>query len=157
MPSQRDHQRFLLAVWRPARFERQLTNFAAVEATSRAFETEDLHEQMYIWSPDEDVWGGIRDSTKTNVIRTVLVEGFSPFREPQSRGMAQLREALNELREVVYSPDAVDWSECEAFVNSEQADSESNLRANTLLALYLHLHWLHRVFENVPGASVTIR
>jgi len=131
--------------------------FARSDESSETAEANDLYEQLYTWSPKEDIWGGIRDSNKTNLVRMALIERFSPFLPPEQRSMAQFFAALEELEKVVADESAVAWSECEGEAVTEFAEGENNLRANTPLALYRHLRWIHRVFQNVPGASVTIR
>jgi len=147
--------RFFLSVWRPARPFRPLAAFPDGQSQQLSLNPDMLHEQIYTWCPEEEIWGGIIDSEITNLLRSKLIDGFNPYLEPAKRTMTHFADAVRTLGEVLINHGAsISWSECEAV--AERSDQES-LRANTALALYLHLQWVLQVFEHLPGATVTVR
>ncbi len=148
--------RFLLSVWRPARPARPLAAFPDGESTALPFDPDLLYEQVYAWSPREDVWGSISDSYTTNTLRHTLVDGFNPYLDPNKRSMQHFKDAVAMLGETLQGHAAnISWSDCEHVV--EKSGQQTVLRSNTTLALYWHLRWVVAVFEHLPGASVTVR
>ncbi len=116
----------------------------------------ELHEQVYCWETEEDIWGSLKDVGQTAKARSALIEAFDPSKPIGERSMDQLRKALAVLEEIAGSPNATDWSECNEL-DRTMPGSQVYLRANTVLLLYRHLLWVWDVFKQVPGASVTVR
>lgn len=116
----------------------------------------ELHEQIYSWEPEADVWGSLTDRDETLKLRTALVEAFDPSKRVTERSILQLEEALAVLRSVLLVPAASGWSDCSETAGDSPSE-QINLRANTALLLYRHLEWVVGVFRHVPGASVTVR
>jgi len=148
--------RFFLSIWRPARPVRPLAAFPDGQSQTLSLNPEMLYEQIYAWSPDEEIWGGIRDSQTTNLLRTQLIDSFNPFLDPTKRTMAHFADAVGSLGDALAADGTlISWSECEEL--ADKSDPETGLRANTALALHLHLKWVLQVFEHLPGATVTVR
>lgn len=116
----------------------------------------ELHEQVYSWEPQEDIWGSLIDVEQTRRARAALVEAFDPSRPASDRSIAHLQKALDLLKDVLQLPNATAWSECSEAVKVLGED-QINLRANTILLLLRHLEWIWSIFKHVPGASVTVR
>ena len=143
---------FRLSVWKPANLTRR---FMVCSSDQTNIECE-LHEQMYSWEPDEDVWGGLKDREQTRRARAALVEAFDPSKPVSDRSISHLEEALRILADVLGTAGATGWSDCNETVGL-RSDDQINLRANTVLMLSRHLEWVLNVFRHVPGASVTVR
>lgn len=143
---------FRLSVWKPANLARR---FMVCSSAQTNLECE-LHEQMYSWEPDEDVWGSLKDGEQTRRARTALIEAFDPSKPVSERSISHLEQALLILADVLGTPGATAWSDCNEAVEMRPGD-QINLRANTVLLLFRQLEWVLGVFRHVPGASVTVR
>jgi hypothetical protein len=154
-----DANSFRLSVWRPATLSRRVSVFEPSQQASLPGDGSQhlhLYEEIYSWAPEEDVWLSICESADQRRLNSLLVEAFSPDRAPSERGIAALPGALSALRETILSPGKTDWADCRESVQNDE-DQRTNYRANSMIALYNHLSWVHEVFKNVPGASITIR
>jgi hypothetical protein len=156
LPDQREiPARFQLSVWRPARPTRPVALFPD-GSQQLSLNPDMLYEQIYAWCPEEEIWGGISDSQTTNMLRGQLIDNFNPYIEPAKRTMEHFAAAVGALGGALANkPSTISWSDCEAW--ADKSDQRSGFRANTALALHLHLQWVLRVFEHLPGATVTIR
>ncbi len=116
--------------------------------------SQDLHEEAYRWETFEDFFGSF-DSTQAASVREALVTAFATHLEPAQRSMAQLASALVVLEAACSTAGKNAWKDgttVESF-----GDGLINLRAHGGLVLYRHLRWVHAIFKDVPGASVTVR
>lgn len=151
--------RLHLAIWRPARLARPIVAFSEGNlsaAGSGPLNLDLLYEQIYSWSTQEEIWGGILNPELTNMLRTALIETFDPYSEPLGRSMNRFADAVEKLGRVVHNQrNSIQWSDCESL--GDKSDPDTGLRADLALALYRHFSWVLRTFENVPGAMVTIR
>lgn len=86
----------------------------------------------------------------------LLLDSFSPDLPPTDRAISKLDAVLDGFARVLKKIESVAWAESEEVPEGDDADV-TNLRANTVAALYNQLHWILKVFRHVPGASVTIR
>ena len=143
---------FRLSVWKPANPIRRLMACSAEQSHLDC----ELHEQVYSWEPDEDIWGSLIDGEQTRRARSALIEQFDPSRSAKDRSISHLHEALTVLTDILRIPGATAWSECNESVQAP-GDDQVNLRANTVLLLFRHLEWIWNIFRHVPGASVTVR
>lgn len=143
---------FHLSVWKAANLTRRMMVSSADVSDLDC----DLLEQVYSWEPEEDIWGSLIDAEQTRKARAALVEAFDPSRAMADRGVAQLGKAVEVLAEIVKTPGATDWSECNEAAKMSNGE-QVNLRANTVLLLFRHLEWIWNIFRHVPGASVIVR
>jgi len=147
---------FRLTVWRPFRPGRPLARESGPSALCEwpINNETPLHEEIYSWQPQIDIWASTMASEQTNKLRQSL-EAFNPYASPHERSVGSLTGVLGELaRAIQESPNI--WADCEQQVEHESG-REVQYRTNTILALRNHLLWVYEVFKNVPGASVTIR
>jgi hypothetical protein len=112
-----------------------------------------LQQDVFSWQVHEDVWGGIVDQSVRQALSERLVADFDPFLAPEERNFRKLKTFLVELQTAATSENS-SWS-----ISAEQTDEDDDVpaRLNALLALYNHLLWMHEVFKDLPGASVTVR
>lgn len=119
----------------------------------KAIHPDSLYEQVFVWTTEEDIWGGISDSDLARRLKAELIQAFTPFSPPDQRRMSQFGETLIRI-ETLVAGQGTNWSECQS--TSDRGD-DLTLRTNTVLALYKHLRWIYEVYRHVPGACVTIR
>lgn len=116
----------------------------------------ELHEMIYSWETEEDIWGSVSDVEQTRQARAALVEAFDPSKPVKERSIEHLHQAVAVVRQILDTPNATAWSECNEAAKTTRED-QTNLRANTILLLHRHLEWIWSIFKHVPGASVTVR
>ncbi len=148
---------FRLNVWRPARIERSLmyeNRDANGEGISELQEGH-LHEQIYSWRLGGDVWTALRDDDDSKNIKKSLTTGFECGLPPNERGFGKMGSILTELRDYLTEESNRSWQMWDQLTDED--DQDSAYQVQPLLALYHHLQWLCDVFQDVPGASVTIR
>lgn len=145
-------------MWRPSRLAKGLAQYSDGRdgATfSKVPAPEHFYEAAYSWSTREDIWGGVVDGKTTTQLRELLMTRFSPTNPPDKRGMNALAHALNEMRPLLSQSELITWQDL-----SEQADdldSDPITRANLIVALFHHLSWVYAIYQDIPGASITIR
>lgn len=140
-----------LTVWRPAHLDRRLMIGGAVVPSA---EEDNLLEEAYRWETAEDFLGSF-SATDSAKLKDCLMGWFAPPLPPAERTMVKLGAAMDVLANVCRSAGADAWKD--ASTTEPNLDGVVNLRAHTGLALYHHIRWVHHVFKDVPGASVTIR
>ena len=86
----------------------------------------ELHEQMYSWEPDEDVWGSLKDREQTRRARAALIEAFDPSKPVSERSISHLEQALRILADVLGTQGATAWSDCNEAVGI-RPDDQINL------------------------------
>ena len=147
---------FRLSVWQPAEFRRVIT-YAPDEDSGGAnarFDLQRLHEQIYQWDPgDIDIWACVESSVEMEKIKEVMVE-FAPASPQHKRNHKKFYELI-ELLKTAKNNNRSFWSDMPETVEIE--NEQVNLRSDPLLCLINHLEWIHRVFVDVPNASVVIR
>jgi hypothetical protein len=155
---------FRISVWRPFRGPRAL--HYATRGTTEVpddrntaptphppFDRERLHEELYGWSPSDDVWGGVRDTAARLRLREMLLAGFAPSGSPQNRQVARLSGILDELDRVIHAGEA-DW-----MPSSQQVEGGDlcPLQISPVLALHSQLIWIYETFRDMPGVCLTVR
>ena len=146
-----------LEVWRPAHPDRRLLYEEPDEEDRRLSElqTDHLHEQIYGWRLRGDVWTSLDIEASESEIKERLTEGFSPTHPPSQRGFRALRGILADMQSYLDDEKNRQWQDWEQLTDEDDRDSTYFVQA--LPCFFSHLHWLCDVFEDVPGASVTIR
>ena len=154
-----------VSVWRPIRFGREL-HYVARDSPGSAtaapfdlpsqFTRDRLAEQIYTWSPAEDVWGGLHDENARSRLKEILMKNFDPALSPAERGLDKLATFLDSLEQVLQKPGATAW-----MTTSEQALESSSgevfFRMSPTLALAMQLRWILESFRHVPGLSLIVR
>lgn len=110
-----------------------------------------LHQEVFSWRMMEDAFGGITVDEDRLRLSSLLLDGLSVSKDPNSRGIIKLREFLADAQAVV-ADGKVEWSGSQSSINDDE-----ERRLNPLLALINHLDWLANVFDEHPGISVTVR
>ncbi len=152
--------RFRLSIWRPAQLGRQL-DYALTDGDNASgrviFNSDRLQEEIYHWHPgQEDVLGSVEPPGLSSELRDLFVERFAPSRSPEQRSMANFRQAVQRLGEVLTKDGKSSWSDMMQMVRVGRRDPV-NLRGNAALSLWQHMEWIVSTFGSMPGASVTIR
>jgi hypothetical protein len=149
-------QLFRLSVWRPARLTSTL-NYPSHGVTDKSFLFEPglLQEEVYVWDPGQNDIFSALDKDLAKQFHEMLSETFNEDSKPEKRSIAQLAKIVTDFG-LRLRKSEISWTPSEEVVSQGPCDGE-NFRVNAPLALLNHLSWLIRVFEHVPGASVTIR
>lgn len=148
---------FRLNVWRPAHIERALMydNRSADDESISELQEGRLHEQVYSWRLVGDVWTALGNDDRSQEIKKCLTTSFDCGLPPNERGFDKMDSTLTKLRDYLSEESNGRWQAWEQPTDEE--DPNSAYQVQPLLSLYHHLQWLYDVFQNVPGASVTIR
>jgi hypothetical protein len=143
-----------ITVWRNYWPERQLV--CSKEESQIYFNTDErLQQDVFNWQVREDIWGGFTDETIRQELNLRFIQSFDPFLQPEARGFAKLKEMLAQLYTAAISNES-SWS-TSAQQFEEDNDGSTSVRLNALLAFCTQLRWIHDVFKDVPGASITVR
>jgi len=143
-----------ISLWRNFRPERTLSYTARGATNAKFFQRDDqLQEEVFAWHVGEGVINGIVDDQLRAKITACLTEEFAPALAPSDRPCSKLTKFFNVAMEAIESGKA-EWSDSED--GSFQDDPEP-YRVNMLLAFYNQMLWLHEMFKDEPGVSVSVR
>lgn len=150
---------FRLSIWRPAKLPRPIDYFSppsASEEGGKAFCLDGIYEQVYAWDPGlDDPFLSLEKETARK-FRDLLFVEFAPNRPPERRSLTHLAEKLEDIKRNIYESESSFWVPSTQKVDNESGD-DINLRLNAARALIIHLEWLIKTFEHLPGACVVIR
>lgn len=153
---------FTLGVWRQLRFGRELyyvnsgggpaENHVVVDASP----IDRLYEQIFSWSPVEDVWGGIHESEVREDLRLRFLSAFRYDVDPTERGIPAMVDFVGHLRTVAMR------SDCTAIIDGRTIMGDgptagTNIRFVPTLAFLNHLQWIVESFMEVPNVSIMVR
>lgn len=144
---------FRLDIWRPAHPE---CRFVYAEPSNAVKELDEnrLHKHVYSWKPSGDFWGSLR-SEDSNKLRDLFFGSFSSELPPDERGVDKLKKFLGDLDHILNDDANRNWQMWEQPVHQDNENRLYQLQPS--LSLYHHLKWLCEVFQDIPGASVTVR
>lgn len=110
-----------------------------------------LQQEAFTFQPKEDIWGGLVDSEVRERLSVRFISEFEPVKPPSERGLERLHAFLNDLKDAIPKGE---WAS-----SGQQLDEEGDqaIRFNPLLAFYTHMAWVHDIFKDAPGASVSVR
>ena len=148
---------FRLEVWRPARFSNRLMyvrNYGDDGRKASSFEQEQLHEQIYSWGAEGNVWLALRTDPKGQEIKERITTDFKVDLLPSDRGFDKISRILDLLKEYLDQDEKRIW---ETWGQALEDDEGETFQTQPILAFYHHLRWLYHMFQDLPGASVTIR
>ncbi len=146
-----------LEVWRPARPDKRLLYEGPDDGGQclNELQADHLHEQVYGWRLFGDVWTSLGTDEPANAIKKKLTVGFRPSLPPKERGFDEMRSVVKEMSTYLADAENRRWQDWEQLTDED--DPDSTYRVQPLLSFCHHLQWLCDVFQDVPGASVTIR
>ncbi len=145
---------FRLEVWRPARSPNRLMYVQDDDGREASFEHERLHEQIYSWGAEGDVWLGLETEQTGQEIKERLFSDFKSDLPPSDRGFDKISKILALLKKHLAQEENRKWG---IWEQSVQDNEVVTYQTQPLLALYHHLRWLYYLFQDLPAASVTIR
>ena len=149
--------KFTLSIWRDFIPERRLIHSPEGEFKQVVDPETGLQEQLYSWSLQEDIFGGISDDDARNRLHELLFERLSISKSPSDRRIDVLKAFIDA------SQTLIDNDEVNPVQSGSRTDEdfESNyhepIEVNSLLALIIHLRWIIKCFGGRPGISITVR
>lgn len=144
-----------ITVWRPYSPAKLLALHQQPDATKAAltlFGPDDIFQQeAFVWHALEDVWGSIVDAEIRRTLSERLRNDFQPSLPPLERDLKKLRRFLDDAKLAL--PEA-EWSDSAQRL---ERDGMTAYRLNALLAFCVQLEWIHDIFKDLPGASVSVQ
>ena len=146
-----------LDVWRPARPDRRLVYAEqdGDDSSAKELQEDRLHEQAFSWKLKGDVWMSLADTDEARKIKDALTTRFSCSLSPEKRGFAEMKAIVTDIEAYLTIEDNRQWQSWDQPISDD--DPESIYQVQPLLSLYHHLKWICEVFQDIPGASVTVR
>jgi hypothetical protein len=138
-------------VWRPMSHLRALHYVG-----DAAFDKDSLHEHIYTWAPDDDIWGGISDEAVRADLRIQLTSTFAPHEPLDKRRVDKLHAVVKHLSEIARDPGSNQWMSSSSTTSGGGVDSIA-LRLAPTLALLHRVRWIVETFKDVPDATITVR
>ena len=147
---------FRLEVWRPARFSNRLMYVQndGDDGQKASFEQEQLHEQIYSWGAEGNVWSALGIDQKGQEVKERIASDFKVDLLPSDRGFDKISKILDLLKEYLDQDENRSWETWEQALEDDEGEP---FQTQPILAFYHHLRWLYHMFQDLPGASVTIR
>ncbi|MBI4776549.1 MAG: hypothetical protein HY788_20635 [Deltaproteobacteria bacterium] len=146
-----------LAVWRPSRLRKRLfyESQHRPEPEINELQNDRLHEQVYSWKLKGDVWTSLSGDEAGMRIKESIIASFDFSLRPEERGIKKLKPIVDKLRVYLEDKEHRQWQSWYQSITEE--DPDNTYQIHPLICLHDHLSWLCDIFENTPGASVTIR
>jgi hypothetical protein len=143
-----------ISLWRDFWPERTLAYKASGERDARVFQRGDqLQEEVFAWHVGEGVLNGVADDELRAKITACLTEDFAPALPPSDRACHRLGKFFEVAQQAIESGKA-EWSNSEDPAFDDEPDP---YRVNMLLAFYNQMLWLHEMFKDEPGVSISVR
>jgi hypothetical protein len=143
-----------ISLWRNFRPERTLAYKASGAADAKVFQRDDqLQEEVFAWHVGEGMLNGVADDELRAKIAACLTDDFAPALPPSDRAVHRLGKFLEVAQRAIESGKA-EWSDSEDPAFDDEADP---YRVNMLLAFYNQMLWLHEMFKDEPGVSISVR
>ena len=152
---------FTLGVWRPIRYGRALyyinhrTNSEG-EYSIDSSPYDKLYEQIFVWSPEEDVWGSIQNEELRNQIRGRFIDTFRYDVEPADRSIEALSKFVLWLDELIKNPEVIYPISTSTPVTNGPTVGTC-IRTISTIALLRHLDWIVESFKSIPNISIVVR
>jgi hypothetical protein len=143
-----------VSLWRDFRPERTLAYKAGGAPDAKFFQRDDqLQEEVFALHVGEGVLNGVADDDLRATITACLTEDFAPALPPSERACRKLERFFEAAQKAIESGKA-EWSYSEDPAFDDEPDP---YRVNMLLAFYNQLLWLHEMFKDEPGVSISVR
>ena len=143
-----------VSLWRDFRPERTLAYKAGGAPDAKFFQQDDqLQEEVFALHVGEGVLNGVADDDLRATITACLTEDFAPALPPSERACRKLERFFAAAQQAIESGKA-EWSYSEDPAFDDEPDP---YRVNMLLAFYNQMLWLHEMFKDEPGVSISVR
>ena len=143
-----------VSLWRDFRPERTLAYKAGGASDAKFFQRDDqLQEEVFALHVGEGVLNGVADDDLRATITACLTEDFAPALPPSERTCRKLERFFEVAQKAIESGKA-EWSYSEDPAFDDEPDP---YRVNMLLAFYNQMLWLHEMFKDEPGVSISVR
>lgn len=143
-----------VSLWRDFRPERTLAYQASGDRDARLFQRHDqLQEEVFAWEVGDALLNGVTDDDLRVRIRASLFDVFAVSISPSERPCEKLTSFF-EAAEAALASGSAEWSDSEDLAFEEDPDP---YRVNMLLAFYSQMRWLHEMFKDEPGLSISVR
>jgi hypothetical protein len=143
-----------ISLWRDFRPDRTLVYKASDASEAKVFQKDDqLQEEVFAWHVGEGVLNGVADDELRAKIAACLTEDFAPALPPANRACRKLGKFFEVAQRAIESGKA-EWSNSEDPAFDDEPDP---YRVNMLLAFYNQMLWLHEMFKDEPGVSISVR
>jgi hypothetical protein len=139
-----------IVIWRPYLPPHEIV-FTASDG-SLEYVREGAQRAIFRWRTREDVWAWIREDALRQRLQEQLVRGFDPFKPPVDRSISKLGEVVAELKAII-NENNTRWS----VSTQAHPDYEETANVNSVIALYNQLRWIYNIFQDVPGACLSVR
>lgn len=150
----RSSAKLRISLWRNFRPERTLAYKASGAADAKVFQRDDqLQEEVFAWHVGEGVLNGVADNELRAKIAASLTDDFAPALAPSDRACHKLTKFFELSQQAIKSGKA-EWSNSEDPAFDDEPDP---YRVNMLLAFYNQMLWLHEMFKDEPGVSISVR
>ncbi len=151
LPPVPDVKRVSVTVWKPLRYTAFLCR-TQESGNCEPVDIEKMHVEVFSWHAGsaDDVFASSNANFESK-LRTQILEKFAAHHSVENRGLLLFVKTIQELREE--ATQIPSWSD-----TTQQTQSEGvSMRADLPNAFLHQLEWIGTTFENVPGASISIR
>lgn len=143
-----------VSIWRDFRPGRTLAYQPGGDALPRLVDRHDqLQEEVFSWEVGEALLNGVTDADRRANLSGSLFDVFAASIAPSDRPCARLSRFF-EAAEAALRSESAEWSDSEGMVSEDEPDP---YRVNMLLAFYNQMRWLHEMFKDEPGVSLSVR
>jgi hypothetical protein len=143
-----------VSLWRDFRLGRPLAYQPSGNSDTRLFHRNDqLQEEVFAWEVGEAFLNGVTDDDLRARILGSLSNVFAVSISPSERPCAKL-SSFFEAAEAALASGSAEWSGSEDLAFEDEPDP---YRVNMLLAFYNKMRWLHEMFKDEPGVSISVR
>ncbi len=143
-----------VSLWRDFRPGRTLAYQPSGDADARLFHRHDqLQEEVFAWEVGDALLNGVTDDDLRTRIRGSLFDVFAVSISPSERPCVKL-SSFFEAAEAALASGSAEWSDSEDLAFEDEPDP---YRVNMLLAFYNQMRWLHEMFKDEPGVSISVR
>lgn len=143
-----------ISLWRDFRPERTLAYMNRGGTDAKFFQRDDqIQEEVFALHVGEGVINGVADDDLRAKITACLTEDFAPALPPADRACQKLGKFFEAAQQAIEAGKA-EWSNSEDPAFNDEPDP---YRVNMLLAFYNQMLWLHEVFKDEPGVSISVR
>ncbi len=143
-----------VSFWRDFRPGRTLAYQPSGNTDARLLQRHDhLQEEVFAWEVGDALLNGVADDDLRARLRGSLFDVFGVSISPSERSCTKL-SSFFEAAEAALASNSAEWSDSEDLAFEDEPDP---YRVNMLLAFYNQMRWLHEMFKDEPGVSISVR